>query len=106
MLPAKLRRARIRTRLLGNTEQLIVRNAENLRWAILRGLDETFRSAADHLEERLDDAINATKQVIEQALADRRNKSFAVDPEISRLGEALKSLSDLHGALTRMERVA
>jgi Dynamin family len=106
ILSAKSRRARMRARLVGNTEQLIVRNAENLRWAILRGLDETFRSAADHLQERLDDAIKATKQVIEQALADRRNRSFAVDSEISRLGEALRSLNGLHGALTRMERVA
>ncbi|MGH9424448.1 MAG: dynamin family protein, partial [Thermoanaerobaculia bacterium] len=67
LLPTKLRRVRMRTRLISDTEQLVVRNAENLRWAILRGFDETFRSAADHLEERLDDAINATKRVIEQA---------------------------------------
>jgi hypothetical protein len=41
---------------------LIVRNAENLRWAFLRGFDETFRNAIWHLEERLDDAVETPEE--------------------------------------------
>jgi len=101
LLPSQLRRAHLRRRLTRETEQLIVRNAENLRWAILRGFDETFRNATGHLDERLDDAITATQKVIKDALAKRRDRSFAVDPEIGRLAGVLSSLTDIREALSR-----
>ena len=101
LLPSQLRRAHLRRRLIRETEQLIVRNAENLRWAILRGFDETFRNATGHLDERLDDAITATQKVIKDALAKRRDRSFAVDPEIGRLAGVLSSLTDIREALSR-----
>jgi hypothetical protein len=68
-------------------------NAENLRWAILRGLDETFRKAIARFEQRLDDAIAATRGVVDDALARRRDRSFAVEPEVDRLQRASASLS-------------
>jgi GTP-binding protein EngB required for normal cell division len=92
LLPIGLRRRHLRARLIRNTDQLIVRNAENLRWAALRGFNETFRNASGHLEERLDDAIDATRSVIEKAAADRRDTAFATDPEISRLDGILHAL--------------
>jgi GTPase SAR1 family protein len=94
-LPLRLRRGRLLTRLVGKVEPLIVRNAENLRWALLRGFDETFRNAIGHLEERLDDAVDATRKVIKKALANRRDRSFATDPEINRLEVVLRSLTDI-----------
>jgi GTP-binding protein EngB required for normal cell division len=106
MLPIRPRRARIRTRLVGDTEQLIVRNAENLRWAILRGFDETFRGAIGHIEERLDDAIDTTKHVIERTLADRRNRSFIADPELGRLRKTLGSLTDMQAMLAQLAPIA
>jgi GTP-binding protein EngB required for normal cell division len=105
LLPIRLRRARTRARLAGDIEQLIVRNAENLRWAILRGFDETFRGAIGHIEERLDDAIDTTKHVIEQTLADRRNRSFVADPELGRLKKTLGALTDMQATLAQMESV-
>jgi Dynamin family len=98
LLPIRLRRGRLQARLVRNIEQLIVRNAENLRWALLRGFDETFRHAIGHIEERLDDAVDATRKVIEKALADRRDRSFASEPEISHLSGALGSLTELREA--------
>jgi hypothetical protein len=95
LLPVKVRRARVRARLVRQVSQLVVRNAENLRWAILRGLDETFWSAAARLEERLDGAIAATRGVIRQALVRRQDRSFAVRPEIERFTSAQRSLTDL-----------
>ena len=59
LLPAGLRRLRLRARMVRQAEELIVRNAENLRWAILRGLDETFRKATAQFEERLDETIRS-----------------------------------------------
>jgi hypothetical protein len=95
LLPLGVRRARERARLLEQAHQLVIRNAENLRWAILRGLDETFRVAAAQLEERLGEAIAATRGVIRQALVRRQDRTFAIQPEIERLGTAEGSVKEL-----------
>ena len=99
LLPARLRRSRLRARMIRQTDELIVRNAENLRWAILRGLDETFRKATTQFEERLDETIAATRDVIGDALARRRDQSFAIQPELQRLAEATASLASLRKEL-------
>ena len=57
LLPAKLRGLRVRAHMIRQADELIVRNAENLRWAVLRGLDETFRKATAQFEKRLDETI-------------------------------------------------
>jgi len=95
LLPVRLRRARLRARIIRQADELIVRNAENLRWAILRGLDETFRKATARFEERLDETIKATRDVIEDAVARRRDRSFAVKAELDRLTSAAASLTAL-----------
>lgn len=104
LFPASLRRRRLRTRMARQAEELIVRNAENLRWAILRGLDETFRKATTQFEERLDETIRATRDVIRDALSRRRDRAFAIQPEIDRLVDASASLvslrEQLQGGLT------
>ena len=41
MLPLQIRFRRRRARILLQIDELILRNAENLRWALLRGIDET-----------------------------------------------------------------
>jgi GTP-binding protein EngB required for normal cell division len=99
LFPMRLRRSRLRARMIRLADELIVRNAENLRWAILRGLDETFRKATAQFEERLDEAIAATNDVIRDALARRRDKSFAIQPELDRLAEAATSLASLRKEL-------
>jgi GTPase SAR1 family protein len=93
LLPSSLRRRRRRARLIGQTNEMILRNAENLRWAILRGVDETFRAALGHFEARLGDAIGATKGVIEDALARRRDQSFGLSETLDRLGQSTDALS-------------
>ena len=95
LLPAGLRRSRLRGRMVRQAEQLIIRNAENLRWAILRGLDETFRKAAAQFEERLDQTIKGTRDVIREALERRREQSFSVAPELDRLAAAAATLAAL-----------
>jgi hypothetical protein len=101
LLPARLRRPRLRTRMIQQADQLIVRNAENLRWAIVRGLDETFRRATAQFEQRLDETIATTRDVIRDALARRRDQSFAVQPELDRLANAAASLTALREELHR-----
>jgi KaiC/GvpD/RAD55 family RecA-like ATPase len=80
-------------------DELAIRNGENLRWAILRGLDDTFRKAVAQFEERLDEAIAATRNVIRDALARRRDEAFSVQPELDRLAAASELLAVLHEEL-------
>jgi len=99
LLPGALRRRQRRARVIAETNELIVRNAESLRWAILRGLDETFRAATTQLEEKLGDAITATKGVIEDALTRRRDHSFASEAALDRLGRSIEALAAIREAL-------
>jgi GTP-binding protein EngB required for normal cell division len=92
-LPLTLRRQRVRRRLIKQAQELVVRNGENLRWAILRGLDETFRKATARFEERLDEAVSATRNVIQDALDRRRDQSLTVEPELGRLAEGGRILA-------------
>lgn len=92
-LPLTLRRRRVRRRLIKQAQELVVRNGENLRWAIVRGLDEAFRKATARFEERLDEAISATRNVIQDALDRRRDQSLNVEPELSRLAEGARILA-------------
>src|SRR6266702_6025922 len=52
------------------------------------GTDETFRRARAEFETQLEDAIRATGSVFDDALARRRDRSFAVEPDITRLNRA------------------
>jgi GTPase Era involved in 16S rRNA processing len=98
-LPGSLRARRRRARVVEETNELILRNAENLRWAILRGLDETFRAAAAQLEEKLNDAISATKGVIEDAWTRRRDRSFATEAALDRLDQSIEALAAIRATL-------
>jgi hypothetical protein len=90
---------RLRSRLVAQANELIVRNAENLRWAILRGVDETFRRAGRTLDGRIDDAVAATRGVIDEALARRRDQLVAVDSDLNRLNFAKNLLGKLQEEL-------
>jgi Dynamin family len=92
LLPKAQRARRIRGRMLAQIDELVVRNAENLRWALLRGADETFRDATTNLQARLDDAVQATRGVIEEALVRRRDASFAIGANLERLNLANDTL--------------
>jgi GTP-binding protein EngB required for normal cell division len=98
-LPGALAQQRRRSRLIAQTRELILRNAENLRWAILRGIDETFRNAGVELDQRLGEAIAATKGVIEDALRRRQDRSFASEGVLMRLNRAKDDLGAAAQAL-------
>jgi GTPase Era involved in 16S rRNA processing len=104
ILPASLRRSRLRARIVQQAEQMIIRNAENLRWAIVRGLDETFRKATARFEERLDQTIAATRDVINDTLERRGEQSFAVAPELDRLSAASVALGSLREELVAFQQ--
>jgi GTP-binding protein EngB required for normal cell division len=102
LLPAALRRRRLLARMGRLADELIVRNAENLRWAVLLGLDETFRKATAQFEQRLDETITATRDVICDALARRQDQSYAIRPELDRLSHATEEMMALRDRFKRM----
>lgn len=99
ILPSTLRARRARARILRSIDDLVVRNGENLRWALLRGLDETFREASTDLQAYLDEATKETRGVIQEAVARRRDMTFAIDPELRNLDQATLLLAALQHRL-------
>jgi GTPase Era involved in 16S rRNA processing len=95
IMPHPVRLRRRRGRILRQLDELILRNAENLRWAIIRGIDETFRKASFKFEEHLDNAIATTDGIVREAFERRQTNSSAVGGELSRLQKAVGLLSNL-----------
>jgi GTPase Era involved in 16S rRNA processing len=99
LAPAGARRRRRRQRIVSETKELIIRNAENLRWAILRGIDETFRIAIGYFEDRLNDVMMATRGIIDEAVVRRRDHSFSVEPVLHHLRQSANALDSSRAAL-------
>jgi hypothetical protein len=72
----------------------------SLRWALLRGIDETFRAAATNLQTRLDEA-KATRGVIDQARVRRHDTPFAIDADVERLNRVNELLSMLRQQISK-----
>ena len=102
-LPTGLRTRRVRRRLISEANGLVIRNAENLRWAVFRGIDETFRQAGGRFEERLDDAIAATQGAIQETLVRRRDRTYAIDAGLNRLKQVNDLLATLQEELLTEE---
>jgi hypothetical protein len=103
LLPASVRRRRRRRRVIKQTGELIIRNAESLRWAILRGLDETFRLATSQFAEQLGEAIAETKGIIEDVLALRRYEFSASEATLDRLTQSMEVLGAAQKAVEASE---
>lgn len=87
VLPARMRDRRRHGRIVKKLDDLIVRNAENLRWAILRGIDESFRHLALYVDTQLSDALKTTNGVVQEALVRRTSSAAATESEIAALQE-------------------
>jgi GTP-binding protein EngB required for normal cell division len=85
VLPAASRAARVRRRLAAEIDELVQRNVENLRWATLQNLDAAFRRFQDWFDERLAEAIEATRGAIDAALNKRREHADRARDELIRL---------------------
>jgi hypothetical protein len=100
LLPQKLRAGRTRSRMLRQVNELVIRNAENLRWALLRGTDDAFRAATANFQARLDEAVRSTRSVIDECLTRRRDASYAIEVDLDRLNRTIDLLSVLRQQLT------
>lgn len=99
LLPASVRRERVRRRLLDLVETLVLHNVENLRWATLQNLDQTFRRFEAALAERLQEAADGARGAIQAALSSRAERAEAVREEVARLEAAAGELQEIRALL-------
>ncbi|MBN1193866.1 MAG: dynamin family protein [Methanomicrobiaceae archaeon] len=87
-LPRGMREKRIRKRLDAQIAHLVVRNAENLRWATLQNIDTTFRQFARELDEDLAETIDVTHGAITAAYRKRKEHLDETTADLARLQQA------------------
>ena len=92
LLPARLRKARVLARVRQGTEALVRQNTENLRWSLLQSLNDAFFRFGRRLDEGLEQAVRATQGAVEAVLAQRKQRSEAVEREVGRLEAAAARL--------------
>ena len=95
MLPGKLRQEHLRRQAAMQVDALVQQNVENLRWATLQGVNDTFRRFSAQLDERLAEVLAATEGVIDKALARRRAEEGQATGELQHLSRLAKRLADL-----------
>ncbi len=104
LLPASVRAARLKRRLAGEIDDLVQRNVENLRWATLQNLEDAFRHFSAWFDERLAEAIEATRGSIDAALAKRRDHARDAEHDLARLHQGAEWLEAARqGLLARAE---
>ena len=100
-LPAAIRRARIRKRLMTRIEKLVIRNVEDLRWSTLQSLERAFRQFGSSLDGGLKETIAATHGAIQAAQARRQEQADTVAAEIERLEADAAELNEIQTGLAR-----
>jgi GTP-binding protein EngB required for normal cell division len=98
-LPASMQARRLRQQTEVEVATLIQRNVENLRWATLQGLNETFRRFAARLDADLAEGLALTRGVIAAALARRRTRADETQAELERMHVRRERLQACRAAL-------
>lgn len=94
-LPAAVRLARVRKRLAIKVDELVTRNVENLRWALMQNAETVFYSFGESLKIRLSEAVSATSQAVAAAAAQKQGQEDAVSREFTHLQEQALRLRQL-----------
>ena len=81
--------------MIWNWYELVQRNVENLRWALLQAIDDSFRRFNMQVDERIGEVLAATKGAIKAALNLRRQESNRSQTELQRLRCAAEHLEEL-----------
>lgn len=98
-MPAEAWRKQLARRLLSQTEELVVPNVENLRWAIFQSIDQTFLRFGSTLDRRLSETVEATHGAVRAALEKRRVHSETVAEEAANTGAVVEGLEEIRAEL-------
>lgn len=99
LLPAALRRARLRKEMEARIDALVQHNVENLRWATLQAVNETFRRFSAQLDQRLSDVLAMTQGAIRQAIERRQATQGQASAELDHWRGIADRLASLRSAL-------
>jgi hypothetical protein len=94
-VPRSWRDAWLQARLLAETKELILQNAENLRWSLLKAFDDNFRRASADLQRHVADSLQNMRQLATSTFELRNSQEASVDADIKRLRILRRELSDL-----------
>jgi ribosome biogenesis GTPase A len=101
LLPAPMRKRRVRQRLLEEIDAVVIRNVENLRWATRQNLEDTFRRFGAELDERLAMSLDATRGAMQKALEQRKAHAEQIDSEIETKQRGSSHLAEIAETLRR-----
>jgi GTP-binding protein EngB required for normal cell division len=100
VLPATARRRLMEVRITSDIGEIVLQNAENLRWSILRSLDDTFREASVDFQHRVEQIVVTLQKILTSTIERRRNRTESVNPEIVRLRALANTLAVVREAIT------
>jgi hypothetical protein len=103
-LPPIAARRRATRRLSAEVDDLIARNIENLRWATLQNIDEAFRRFSGWFDERLAEAIAATRGAITAAQESRQRRAGDAEADLQRLRSVQEQIDALLTHLSSLQR--
>ncbi len=101
LLPARVRMRRVKRRISNDIETLVIHNVENIRWATLQNLDQSFRRYASTLDERLKETVEATRGAIQAAHLRRQERAETAQPELAMLEQKEAQLAGLEQSLAK-----
>jgi dynamin family protein len=99
VLPAGVRKSRMRKRLLEEIDVVVIRNVENLRWATRQNIEDAFRRFGAELDERLAMSLDATRGAMRKALEQRKQRADQIDCDIESSKGTLSELGEIRQAL-------
>jgi hypothetical protein len=106
LLPATMRKRRTRARFRAQTDEIVRRNVENLRWSLRQNLEDGFRNFEGRLDDQLKLTLDATREALRRGLQRRTDTIAGADAEIHALSGAVKRLADIASALKNVENHA
>lgn len=100
VLPARLRAALFERRLRSEIEYLSARNAEELRWAVSRSLEDLCRAFEARMVAQLEATVGAIRGAVQSALDSQAQRDSRFAPELRRLETYRRRLEELLAALS------
>jgi hypothetical protein len=91
----------VRKWLRQDIEAIVLRNVENLQWATLQNIEDTFRNFSLDLDRELKGIVNATRGAIHEAQTQRIQRAESIGEELKRLGSFEASLQEIQDELAR-----
>lgn len=98
-LPYGIRKSRAFQRIRNRVESLVAQNVENVRWPTLQNLNKSFREFANALDNRIEEALSATRGAIEAIYKKRRVESKAIEEEEAQLQTDIANLERMQNGL-------